>query len=346
MKKAGQAAGDAVLKKNKRKRIWKKAAMGIFYTLAAALAVVVMSHHNPLADPVTELMKKVMACLLLGFSILIFGIFFDQLLVLPKELYQSRRLIWKLAKNDFKKRYAGSYLGMVWAFVQPVVTVVMYWIVFDRVFNTRSQLVAEGIEVPYVLYLTAGLVPWFYFTEALTNGTTALIEYNYLVKKVVFKISILPIIKVIAATFVHIFFVAVLFLIAVAYGYYPSIYTLQIFYYSFCEFLLVLAISYATCAIVVFFKDLQQIISIGLQIGMWATPILWDISMLSEPMKPLFKLNPMVYIVNGYRSAIYEQEWFFEHFYSSTYFWIFTVTLFCIGSLIFKRLKVHFADVM
>ncbi len=320
--------------------------MGIFYTLAAALAVVVMSHHNPLADPVTELMKKVMACLLLGFSILIFGIFFDQLLVLPKELYQSRRLIWKLAKNDFKKRYAGSYLGMVWAFVQPVVTVVMYWIVFDRVFNTRSQLVAEGIEVPYVLYLTAGLVPWFYFTEALTNGTTALIEYNYLVKKVVFKISILPIIKVIAATFVHIFFVAVLFLIAVAYGYYPSIYTLQIFYYSFCEFLLVLAISYATCAIVVFFKDLQQIISIGLQIGMWATPILWDISMLSEPMKPLFKLNPMVYIVNGYRSAIYEQEWFFEHFYSSTYFWIFTVTLFCIGSLIFKRLKVHFADVM
>ena len=346
MKKAGQTAGDAVLKKNKRKRIWKKAAMGIFYTLAAALAVVVMSHHNPLADPVTELMKKVMACLLLGFSILIFGIFFDQLLVLPKELYQSRRLIWKLAKNDFKKRYAGSYLGMVWAFVQPVVTVVMYWIVFDRVFNTRSQLVAEGIEVPYVLYLTAGLVPWFYFTEALTNGTTALIEYNYLVKKVVFKISILPIIKVIAATFVHIFFVAVLFLIAVAYGYYPSIYTLQIFYYSFCEFLLVLAISYATCAIVVFFKDLQQIISIGLQIGMWATPILWDISMLSEPMKPLFKLNPMVYIVNGYRSAIYEQEWFFEHFYSSTYFWIFTVTLFCIGSLIFKRLKVHFADVM
>ncbi len=346
MKKAGQTAGDAVLKKNKRKRIWKKAAMVIFYTLAAALAVVVMSHHNPLADPVTELMKKVMACLLLGFSILIFGIFFDQLLVLPKELYQSRRLIWKLAKNDFKKRYAGSYLGMVWAFVQPVVTVVMYWIVFDRVFNTRSQLVAEGIEVPYVLYLTAGLVPWFYFTEALTNGTTALIEYNYLVKKVVFKISILPIIKVIAATFVHIFFVAVLFLIAVAYGYYPSIYTLQIFYYSFCEFLLVLAISYATCAIVVFFKDLQQIISIGLQIGMWATPILWDISMLSEPMKPLFKLNPMVYIVNGYRSAIYEQEWFFEHFYSSTYFWIFTVTLFCIGSLIFKRLKVHFADVM
>lgn len=170
----------------------KQAAMGTFYTIAAALAITVLAHRNPLADPVTEQMKKVMACLLVGFICFIFGVFYDRLTVLPKELYQSRRLIWKLAKNDFKKRYAGSYLGMVWAFVQPVVTVVMYWIVFDRVFDTRSQLVAGGVEVPYVLYLTAGLVPWFYFNEALTNGTTALLEYNYLVKKVVFKISILP----------------------------------------------------------------------------------------------------------------------------------------------------------
>lgn len=328
------------------KSIPKKAVIAAVYAIALLLTGVIVMHHNPLADPTTEMMKKVMACLLIVFICIIFGIFYDRLAVLPKELFQSRRLIWKLAKNDFKKRYAGSYLGMVWAFVQPVVTVIMYWIVFDRVFNTRSQLVAGGIEVPYVLYLTAGLVPWFYFSEALTNGTMALIEYNYLVKKVVFKISILPIIKVIAATFIHVFFVAVLFIISIAYGNYPSVYTLQIFYYSFCEFVLVLAISYTTCAIVVFFRDLQQIISIVLQIGMWATPILWDISMLTDQMKPFFKLNPMVYIVNGYRSAMYEQEWFFEHFYSSTYFWIFTITLFCIGSLIFKRLKVHFADVM
>lgn len=350
MSKENKAIAMNAVKKNKRlsrlKDIPKKAVIAVFWTVCIVVAAVVVFHHNPLADQTTELMKKVMACLLLAFAGGIFTVFYDRLIVLPKELLQNRKLIWKLAKNDFKKRYAGSYLGMIWAFVQPVVTVIMYWIVFDRVFNTRSQLVAGGIEVPYVLYLTAGLVPWFYFTEALTNGTMALIEYNYLVKKVVFKISILPIIKVIAATFVHAFFVGVLLMIAIAYGYYPSVYTLQIFYYSFCEFVLVLGISYITCAVVVFFRDLQQIISIILQIGMWATPILWDISVISDKMKPFFKLNPMVYIVNGYRSAIYEQEWFFEHFYSSAYFWIFTVTLFCIGSLIFKKLKVHFADVM
>ncbi len=329
------------------RHLGKPAGIAIFWGLGLILAFVIIHHHNALADPVTEQMKKISGCVLIAFTCIIFAVYYDRIMTIPAELFQSRKLIWKLAKNDFKKRYAGSYLGIVWAMAQPVVTVVMYWIVFDKVFDTRSQLVASGLNVPYVLYLTAGLVPWFYFSEAITQGTMALIEYNYLVKKVVFNISILPIIKVIAATFIHVFFVVILLMVSVGYGYYPSIYTLQLLYYSLCMFLLVLGMSYLTCALVVFIRDLQQIINIALQIGMWATPILWDISMLkTDNMKTLFKLNPLVYIVNGYRSAIYEKMWFWEHFYSSTYFWIFTISLFCIGTLIFRKLRVHFADVL
>ncbi len=339
------------MKKKKRPKIKslpKLIGIEIFYGTCLIMAVIVLTHYNPLApDQHTENLKKFCACALLTLACIIFGIYYDRIFIIPRELYQSRELIWKLSKNDFKKRYAGSYLGFLWALVQPVVTVLMYWIVFDKVFQTRSQLVASGVEVPYVLYLTAGLVPWFYFSEAITNGTNALIEYSYLVKKVVFNISILPIIKLIAATFIHVFFVAVLLIVAACYGYYPNVYTIQVVYYSFCLFVLVLAMSYCSCAVVVFFRDLAQIINIGLQVGMWATPILWNIDMISdERLLILFKLNPLVYIVNGYRNAIYGDEWFFEHFYSSTYFWIFTVTLFCVGSLIFKRLKVHFADVL
>ncbi len=330
------------------KKIPKPVGIGIFFGICGMVAILILAHNNPLApDQHTEDLKKYCACALLVLACIIFGLYYDRMFIIPWELYHSRKLIWKLSKNDFKKRYAGSYLGFVWALVQPVVTVVMYWLVFDKVFNTKAQMLASGVEVPYVLYLTAGLVPWFYFSEAITNGTSALLEYSYLVKKVVFNISILPIIKLVAATFIHLFFVAVLLVVAVCYGYYPTVYTLQVFYYSFCLFVLVLAMSYCTCAVAVFFRDLIQIINIGLQVGMWATPVLWDINMLSnDKVITLFKLNPLVYIVNGYRNAIYGDEWFFEHFYSSTYFWIFTVTLFCIGSLIFKRLKIHFADVL
>lgn len=327
-------------------KISKKTGIFIFCSLGFIMALVIVLHHNPNDALQEEIIKKILSCAVILASCIFFGVLYDKLTSLPVELYQNRRLIWKLAKNDFKKRYAGSYLGIVWALIQPVVTVVMYWLVFDVIMHGAGMAMRGGGDIPFVLFLTSGLVPWFYFNEAWTNGTQALLEYNYLVKKVVFKISILPIIKVIGATFVHAFFVCILLLIAAFYGYFPTVYTLQIFYYSFCTFILVLALSYTTCALVVFMRDIGQIIAIVLQIGMWATPIMWDFGAISEGWAVFLKLNPMVYIVNGYRSAVYEHSWFFEDFFSTMYFWIITVVLFGIGALVFKRLKVHFADVL
>ena len=112
------------------------------------------------------------------------------------------------------------------------------------------------------MWLIAGLVPWFFFSDALNGGTNALTQYTYLVKKVVFKISILPVVKVISALFVHLFFVLFTLILYSAYGYFPDWYTLQIVYYTFCMMILVLGLVYGTCAIVGFFKDLTQIINI------------------------------------------------------------------------------------
>lgn len=326
-------------------KISKKSGIAIFSSIGVLVAAMIIVHRNPgpSADPREELIKKILSCGVILVSCLIFAKEYERFTTLPVELYQSRHLIWKLAKNDFRKRYAGSYMGAVWALIQPVVTVAMYYIVFEKIMGNAGR---GGGDVPFVLFLTAGLVPWFYFSEALNSGTNALLEYHYLVKKVVFKISILPIIKIIAATFIHVFFIAVLLIVAAFYGYYPSVYTIQIVYYSFCLFMFVLALCYTTCSIVVFFRDLSQIINIALQIGMWATPILWDINALHQDWMLFLKLNPLVYVVNGYRSAICEKEWFFQDFFSTMYFWIVTVVLFGLGGAVFKRLKVHFADVL
>ncbi len=269
-------------------------------------------------------------------------------LSLPIEIYHSRKLVFSLAKNDFKTRYAGSYLGIFWAFVQPIVTVLVYWLVFEKGLKAGVMNTKAGIDVPFVLWLVAGIVPWFYFSDALNGATSALLEYAYLVKKVVFKISILPIVKMVSALFVHLFFIAFTLVLFAAYGHFPDLYTLQVLYYSLAMFLMVLGLAYATCAIVVFFRDLTQIINIALQIGVWVTPIMWNIDTMELPpiLLRIFKLNPMYYIVAGYREALISKVWFFEHPGLTVYFWVATVALFCFGSIIFKRLKVHFADVL
>lgn len=265
-----------------------------------------------------------------------------------KEIWNNRKLIFKLAKNDFKTRYAGSYLGIVWAFVQPIITIIVYWFVFEYGLSAGAQLSRNGIEIPFVLWLSAGLVPWFFFSEALSSATNALIEYNYLVKKVVFKIEVLPVVKVLSSSFVHVFFVIFVLILYSCYGYFPDVYTVQVFYYSFCMFMMVLAISYTTCAVVVFFRDLSHIIGIFLQVGVWATPIMWNFSIIHNPvLEFIFKLNPMFYIVQGYREALIEKTWFWQSALGQTaYFWILTIVLFAFGKMMFNRLKPHFADVL
>ena len=139
------------------KRISKKMGITIFCLLAGIMALIIVLHHNPFADPQEEMVKKIIACVLIVVSCIIFIIFYDKLTVLPVELFENRRLIWKLAKNDFKKRYAGSYLGIIWALVQPVVTVVMYWFVFENFMGSKAQFLSSGTSMPYVLFLAAGL---------------------------------------------------------------------------------------------------------------------------------------------------------------------------------------------
>lgn len=297
--------------------------------------------HFEEAKNTENIFFKLLACIGATIMLFICKISFRTITNITGELYTNRKLVWDLSKNDFKTKYAGSYLGIIWAFIQPVVTVLIYWFVFQVGFKS-----APMNDFPFVLWLVAGIIPWFFFNEALLNATNSLLEYNYLVKKVVFKISILPIVKIMSSLYVHIFFIIFANVVYLINGYLPTIYMIQIIYYSFCTFVLTLAIAYATSAMIVFLKDLGQIVNIMLQFGMWMTPIMWSYDMISPKYQWILKLNPMYYIVEGYRDTFIRHVWFWERFNQTVYFWVLTLGLFVVGIVIFKKLKNHFADVL
>ncbi|MNW34180.1 Teichoic acid translocation permease protein TagG [compost metagenome] len=257
------------------------------------------------------------------------------------DIYNNRKVILSLALNDFKMKYAGSYLGIIWAFIQPIMTILVYWFVFQVGFRSGSVE-----KVPFILWFMSGLIPWFFFSEALTSATNCFFEYSYLVKKVLFKISILPIVKIASSLIVHLFFVGVMILVFALYGVYPSIYTFQLFYYVFCLVFVTVALSYITSSIVIFTKDFGQIIGIILQFGMWFTPIMWNYKMLSENWRWLFKINPMYYIVEGFRDAMFNNIWFWEKWNETLWFWDISLIYFVLGFIAFKKLKPHFSDVL
>lgn len=284
---------------------------------------------------------KTIFCLMMDFLLWISFMKLKIIKISILEIYHNRRVIWNISKNDFKTKYAGSYLGIIWAFVQPIMTILIYWFVFQVGFRS-----APIDNFPFVLWLAAGLIPWFFFSEAIVNATNSMLEYSYLVKKVVFKIHVLPIVKLLSAFFIHLFFIGFIIVLFLLYGYSPTIYTVQVLYYSLCTFILALGISYATSAIIVFFKDLGQIIAIMLQMGLWFTPIIWSYNMIPVAYHWIFKLNPMFYIVEGYRDSFINHVWMWEHSNQTIYFWIIVLGFLFIGTTIFRRLKIHFADVL
>ena len=288
------------------------------------------------------LVYKVLLCIAVDVMALFCIYNIKTILRLPLDIYTDRDMFWDLAKNDFQARFAGSYLGIVWAFIQPFITMLLYWFVFQV--GLRAGKVSE---YPFILFLMSGLIPWFYFSEALSGATNALLEYSYLVKKVVFNVEILPAIKVISSIFVHLFFVAFIMIICAVYGFMPDLYYIQVFYYIICMVLLVLGISYITAACTAFMRDTAQLVNIFLTMGIWITPIMWNpVGVLSLPLQRLFQLNPIYYIVDGFRDSLLNKVWFWEKPIWTVYFWIITLLIYIVGIKMFSRLKIHFSDVL
>ena len=266
------------------------------------------------------------------------------MLNLLRVIIDNRKMILSLAKSDFKKRFVGSFFGIIWMFVQPLATVLVYTLIFQVGFRATPPIE----NIPYVVWLIAGLVPWFYFQDSLIQNTNCLNEYSYLVKKVVFNVNLLPVIKLCSTFIAHLFFLVILFLALLIARVPFDIRFLLIFYFSFSLSILALGLSYMFSCINVFFKDMTQIVNILLQFGIWMCPIMYDENLFinrAPLVIKLLKLNPIYYIVKGYRYSVLNDN-FDSLFKMSIYYYIISIIVFIIGFSMFDKMKKHFADVL
>ncbi|MFD2614053.1 ABC transporter permease [Paenibacillus gansuensis] len=254
---------------------------------------------------------------------------------------ENYRLLYEMSRKDLYIKYSGSNLGLMWAYIQPFLSILIFWFVFQVGFKS-----APVDDIPFILWFITAIVPWFFFSDALATTTPSVVENSYLVKKINFKIILMPLIKIFSSLIIHIFFIMFLFIIFLLYGFNPDLYTIQVFYYLLCSTLLITGLSLITSSLMVFFKDISQIVSMVLQFGFWLTPIFYSITNIPEKYVTFVKLNPLVYIVNGYRDTFIYKNWFWEDTNLMLYFWAITILILSFGVWMFKKLKPHFSDVL
>lgn len=259
-------------------------------------------------------------------------------------LSKSLKIVINLAFSDFKKRFVGSYFGVIWMFIQPLATVLVYTLIFQVGFKSVPPV--PGVS--YVIWLIPGIIPWFYFQDSILQGTQVLYEYNYLVKKIVFNTEMLPVVKLISVFLSHVCFVVIMFIVFIFARVPITLKSFLVVYFSFALSILSLGIIYLTSAVNVFFKDMGQIVTILMQFGMWMAPIMYDESLFinrAPMLTKLIKLNPIYYVVKGYRFCMINDQ-FPDIIQLTIYYFIVTAIVFFIGYKIFNKLKLHFSDVL
>ena len=268
--------------------------------------------------------------------------YFKEFIKFITHIAENNKLIITLVANDFKKQYLGSYFGLFWAFAQPLTYIIVIWFVFTIGFRQSGS----HTETPFFLWLISGMIPWFFFASGLSSGANAIVGNSFLVKKVAFRVSILPIVQIGSAFIIHGALVLFLVLAFLLYGFTPSIYWLQLFYYLFLSIFLLLGLSWLTSSIRVFVKDVSNFISVVIQVGFWATPIFWQSSKIPEKYHFILSLNPMYYIVEGFRDTFINHVWFWQKPADTLFFMSISIFTFILGAIVFRRLRPHFGDVL
>lgn len=257
-----------------------------------------------------------------------------------KALLSQRELVGVMVARDFRNQYRGSLLGLFWAFLHPASTLALFWFVFQVAFGASSPRAGT----PYVVWLAAGLLPWFYFSSGLMEAAGVLREYAFLIHKTSFRLGLLPVVKLLSALGIHVISIVLLVLLACSLAAYPRLTLLQAPYYIVCNFMLMLGLSWICSSVAMFVKDTGHILSISLQFAMWLTPLLWPESALPSRYRFLAKLNPVYYVAEGFRDCFLGGAWFWQHPVWTLYYWAVTLAVLALGACIFTRLRPHFAD--
>lgn len=263
-----------------------------------------------------------------------------------KQHYTWRYQLIKLAKADIIKTYSGAALGWAWSIIKPTVTIFVFWFAFGvglRLGGTTDT------GHPFILWLIAGMMPWFYMSEMITQGANSLRQYSYLVTKMRFPIATIPTFVGLSKLFVHIGLMVVTTLFFLAYGYPPTIYMLQLPIYMFCMLLFFILWSLFSAMLTCMSKDFYNLVEALVQALFWLSGILYDVRNMTDAPAILVEMlmfNPITFVANGYRNIFIYHIWIWEEPRVFFYFIIVVLIMGAAALWAYRKLYKEIPDVI
>ncbi|MFK4998717.1 ABC transporter permease [Bacillus sp. N9] len=262
-----------------------------------------------------------------------------------KEQIDHFYLIRRLSVYELKSSNKSNYLGTAWEIINPLIQILIYWFVFGSIRQRADIEIAPGIDVPFIYWLLGGFILWIFFYQSTIHGSKSIYSRLLMLSKMNFPMSVIPNIAIFSQFYIHLIMLGITIIIFQIAGYYLTIYFLQLFYFIFAAFCLIFAISLITSTFSTIIRDVHMLLNATLRMLLYLSPILWQITILAEPLPTILKLNPLYYLIEGYRAALFGYEWYFiVHWQYTLYFWGLVIVLFLFGSALHVKFRRHFID--
>ncbi len=239
--------------------------------------------------------------------------------------------------HDIKARFSGSRWGFLWALASPAVTIAIYWFVYTVALQGRDM---EG--VPYLHFLIAGILPWFFFAEGLTLTASVYRDYSFLVRNIRFPLEHLPSVRVTGALFLHGVLLILAYGVLILSGASVDLAQLWVFFWMAGGFLLTLGLGRIFALWNACCKDVAYGLNIAIQLGFWLTPIFWSPTALPDWAKTLVGWNPVALWVEGYRNALLFH--IAPTFFDGLIFWCEILLVYGLSTVIMKKIRPTLAD--
>lgn len=260
-----------------------------------------------------------------------------------KSHIEYKQQIFKLAKSDLVKTYRGSALGWAWAIIKPTVTIFVYWFAFE--IGLRAGKGVNGF--PYFLWLIAGVVPWFYMNEMIIKGTDCIRKHSFLVTKMKFPVSTIPTFVNISKLIVHLILLGLVVVLFILFGFAPDMYWLQIIFYMALTFIFFNIWGLFSAPLAAISKDYANLVKSFVTAVFWLSGIIWNPDTINNPIiQKLLHLNPVTFLVSGYRNCFINKIWFWEQPKRLLYFVIITIILLAMALKTYKKVRKDIPDVL
>lgn len=255
-------------------------------------------------------------------------------------------LIRRLSVYEIKSKNKNNYLGMAWELINPTIQLIIYWFVFSNI-RMRGAVEVGEVEVSFFPWLLAGFFLWTFCYQSIIQGSKSIYTRLRMLSKMNFPMSVIPNFVIFSNFYMHLLLLVLSMVVLQFMGYHVSVYYFQFIYFIFATFCLLFSIALITSTLSTMLRDVHMFLNSTLRMLFYLSGVLWPITILSNyPLLiEIMKLNPIYYLIQGYRAAFFGSEWYFiEHWQYSMYFWGLVTVLFVIGSTIHIKFRRHFID--